>query len=105
VEESVFKLSTTVERLESIVEKLQRDNGNLKGVVTDLSAKLEVEKRHRKLIEHRLLGCESRLDFVERNTDFEKSPTVQGNKSGNGGLIFREGRTPKNEQRRRRQSE
>ncbi|XP_048758194.2 caprin-2-like, partial [Ostrea edulis] len=93
----------TVGKLESIVEKLQRDNGDLKGAIADLSTRLEAETHQRKLIEHRLLECEGRLDSVERHAVFKKYPTGQGNKSSSHDLIFREGNTPKNVQRHRRQ--
>ncbi|XP_048744272.2 uncharacterized protein LOC125657620 [Ostrea edulis] len=99
----VLKLSKTVEKLESIVEKLQRDNGDLKGALADLSTRLEAETHQRKLIEHRLLECEGRLDSVERHAVFDKFPTGQGNKSSSHDLIFRKRNTPKNVQRRRRQ--
>ncbi|XP_048744275.2 uncharacterized protein LOC125657621 [Ostrea edulis] len=99
----VLKLSKTVEKLESIVEKLQRDNGDLKGALADLSTRLESETHQRKLSEHRLLECEGRLDSMERYAVFKKYPTGQGNKSSSHDLIFREGNTPKNVQRHRRQ--
>ncbi|XP_048758179.2 uncharacterized protein LOC125668289 [Ostrea edulis] len=99
----VLELSKTVEKLESIVEKLQSDNVDLKGALADLSTRLEAETHQRKLIEHRLLECEGRLDSVKQHAVFKKYPTGQGNKSRTGDLIFREGNTPKNVQRRRRQ--
>lgn len=65
--QQILELSKMMAKLESVVEEIQNDNRKLKGVISELSNRLENEIRLRGQLEERVRRCEICLNEDDEN--------------------------------------